>query len=616
MSRRWQTPGTRRISRLDASALDFPALSSRPRESTGQVTSPAGPLAAAPLLDQASPLLVLALVLVVGVAAGLLFRRLGWPAVTGQILAGVALGPSLARHLGLRPVFDLTTVHGMAPLTSFALGLVAVAIGSHLNIQRLRNAGRRLAWLLALEATITPLLVYVAIRAVRSGVPEIAVLLAALAVSTAPATIIALVKETRSRGVFVKTLVACVALDNMACILLFELAHAAARAGRVPGSEPNLWATLTAPLQALIFAVLLGGGIGVALLAATRRVVKPDRLATASLVAILTTSGLADWLGVSPLLSCMFLGITLANLTPDKDEVGHAVFADFESAIYAVFFTLAGMDLEFGYIVPAGLLAMPMFLARGAGKLLAARLAMRIAGATEKVRRYLGLALLPQAGVAVGLMLVVQQDPAFHDIRELFLAIGLTVVTLNEIVGPLLTRFALVRSGDAGKDRPRLIDFLREENIVTGLKVRLETKEEAIRELCTILVRTNHLRLDPEELLASVMEREAQVSTCLGGGLAVPHGTLPEGLPFCGAMGISRRGLEVETPDGRPLHCIVLLATPPDQRERHLQVLAALARALGSDPIVQSQLFNADSPAHAYEILHAEEAEDFNYWLE
>lgn len=568
------------------------------------------------LLAGADSLLVLALVLLAGAAAGNLVRRIGLPAVTGQILAGILLGPSLALEFGLRPVFDLAMIDRLQPLTTFALGLVAVTIGSHLNFDRLRNAGRRLAWMVLLEATLTPLLVFAAIAAVRPDLPEIAALLAALAVSTAPATIIALVKETRSRGVFVKTLIASVALNNMACILIFELMHATARAGRVPGAEATLAWAAVAPLKALLFSSLLGGGAGLLLVLTTRRVVKSDRLATASMLAILLTAGVADWLGVSSLLACMFLGLTLANLTPDKDELGHTVFADFESAIYAVFFTLAGMELDFGYVALAGVLAVPMVLARGAGKIFAARIAMRIAGATERVRRYLGLALLPQAGVAVGLMLVVHEDPAFADIRELFLAIGLTVVTVHEIIGPLLTRHALARSGDFGKDRARLIDFLREENIVTGLKVRMETKEEVIRELCTILVRTNHLKIDPEQLFASVMERESQVSTCVGGGLAVPHGTLPPGERFCGAMGLSRRGLDVETPDGRPLHCIVLLAAPPDQRERHLQVLAALARAIGTDPVVQSQLFNAHSPAHAYEILHAEESEHFNYWLE
>ena len=82
-----------------------------------------------------------------------------------------------------------------------------------------------------------------------------------------------------------------------------------------------------------------------------------------------------------------------------------------------------------------------------------------------------------------------------------------------------------------------------------------------------------------------------------------------------GAMGISKEGLSFETPDGRPIHCMVLLATPESQRERHLEVIAALARAIGRDHNIQEQLFNAETPAHAFEVLHAEEAEDFNYYL-
>ena len=81
-------------------------------------------------------------------------------------------------------------------------------------------------------------------------------------------------------------------------------------------------------------------------------------------------------------------------------------------------------------------------------------------------------------------------------------------------------------------------------------------------------------------------------------------------------MGISREGLDFESPDGRRIHCLVVLATPAKQRDRHLEVLAALARAVGTDPNVQRQLFNAETSAHAYDILHAEESEDFNYFLE
>ncbi len=91
---------------------------------------------------------------------------------------------------------------------------------------------------------------------------------------------------------------------------------------------------------------------------------------------------------------------------------------------------------------------------------------------------------------------------------------------------------------------------------------------------------------------------------------------LEEGDAIVGAMGISQKGLNFDTPDGRPVHCMVVLATPPTKRDQHLEVLAALARAIGTDPVVQHALFNVDTPGHAYEILHAGESEDFNYFLE
>lgn len=577
------------------------------------LTSPDHPAGGVSLLADASPLLVVALILVSGFSAGILFQRFRLPAVTGQILVGVLLGPSAAQLLGVTPIFDAEAIHGLQPVTNFALGLVAVTVGSHLSFRRLRNAGKRLSWLILFESTLLPLLVGLAVLAFEPGEFELAILLAALAISTAPATVLALIRETRSHGVFVKTLLAGVALDNMSCILLFEVAHSVTRASLV-GDGAGVPALLVAPLVTLGLSAVLGFGVALFLILATRHVVSSGRLATFSFIGILLTSGLADFLGASPLLSCMFMGITLANLTPDKDEVGHAVFSDFQSAIYAVFFTLAGMELDFAYLVPGGVIAAVMFSARALGKISSGYLAMRIAGATDRVRKYLGLSMLPQAGVAVGLMLIIAEDSAFAEIRDLFLAVGLTVVTLNEIVGPIVTRIALSKSGDFGKDRARLIDFIREENIVTNL--RAASKSEAIEMLSHVLVQSNHLAIDKDEFTKSVLERESQVTTCIGGGLALPHGVSPDGAPLCGAMGISSEGLDFDSMDGKPVHCMVVLATPENERDRHLEVLAALARAIGSDPAVQSQLYHAKSPAHAYEILHAEESEDFNYWLE
>ena len=303
-------------------------------------------------MPDANPILTLSVVLVAGVGFGALAKRFHLPTVTGQILVGILIGPAV---IG---VFRFETIHDLEPIIDFALGLMAVDVGSHLSLRRLGNAKRRLALLLVLEATITPALVFLGVRLAGTSW-YMSHLLAAIAISTAPATILSIVKETRSKGVFVKTLVAAVALNNLICILAFELAHTVAGVA-VGGGSQALSTILLAPFLELVLAMLLGCGAGLALVIATRGIVRQDRLTAASIIAILLTIGIAQHYDISVLLSCLFLGVVLANLTPEKEEIGHEVFENFEYAIYAVFFTVAGMELQFEYLLPAGAVAAAM----------------------------------------------------------------------------------------------------------------------------------------------------------------------------------------------------------------------------------------------------------------
>lgn len=561
-----------------------------------------------PLPPNASPLLVLAIVLLTGAAVGWVARRFHLPSITGQIAAGIMLGPGL--HL-----IDPASLDALRPLTHFALALMAVTVGSHMNVRRLRNAGSRLLLLLLFEATITPAIVILAVVVSPAVDWSGGLLFGALAISTAPATILALVRETRSRGVFVKTLIAAVALNNMACILLFEIARAIAHV-RLGGSDQDLSHELAGPARQLVTALLLGGAAAIAMEVFARVFVRRDRLATSAFVAVLLVSGLASAVDASPLLAALFLGVIQANVTRERERFVDALFSDFWPAILVVFFTLAGMELNVGHAKEVGLVAALFVTARAAGKLVSTSLAMRLAGATEKLRKYLGLALMPQAGVAIGLVILLEDDPVFregpgHDLMPLFVGVVLSAVMISEIVGPLLTRFALIRSGEVGRDRLRLIDFIQEENIVIGLSA--QTMEDAIEQLTDVLLTSHDLPPeDKEPLLRSILEREAEVSTCLGGGLAVPHGILPRGSKMLGVMGLSRKGLPFPTPDGEPVRCVVLLATPDNERDRHLQVLAALARTFGGDTELREQLLNAKSAAHAFDALDAEGTESLN----
>lgn len=559
------------------------------------------------ILHDAGPLLILAFVILVGFAFGELAKRIRLPSITGQVVAGVVMGKA-----GL-DLFEERALVDLQPLTHFALGLIAVTVGAHLNIKRLRNAGRRLFFLLITESTIVPLSVFLALWGLVGLSPSESILYATVAIATAPATVVAIVRETRSKGVFVKTLVAAVALNNMACILLFEVARAVTTSWEQ--GQTNLSMAWQQPASELLIALAIGGGAAIAMSSISRLALPAERLATAAVAALALTSGLASTFDVSPLLACLFLGMIQTNITPNRSQLIDSIFADFQPAILTVFFVLAGLHISLEHAALAGISALVLFTARIGGKLIAAGLAMRLAQATDRVRDNLGFALIPQAGVAIGLVIILQDDPAFAGIAESFTAVVLTVVTANEIIGPLMTRFALDRTGETNRDRMRLIDFLQEEQIVTDFRAR--SKEHAIEELVDLLLRTNDLAgVSRSALLDSVQAREAEASTCLGGGLAVPHGILPEGRPLVGVMALSREGLDFETPDGRPVHCMVLLGTSPEERDRHLQVLAALARTIGTEASFQEELFNAKSPAHAYEILHGEESEDFNYFLD
>jgi Kef-type K+ transport system membrane component KefB/mannitol/fructose-specific phosphotransferase system IIA component len=562
------------------------------------------------LLERAGPLLILAIVILVGVLLGGGAKRIGLPGITGQILAGILMG-----RAGL-DLFGEDELESLEPITHVALGLIAVTVGAHLNIQRLRNAGRRLVFMLLTESLVTPAIVLFTLWGLLGTSLELAILLAAVSIATAPATIVAMVKETRAKGVFVKTLIATVALNNMACIVAFEVARAAA--GYWHGHAVDSGAhtdLLDGPAAELIAAILIGALVALAMNQFARLAVRSDRVATGAVVALMLTTGLATTLDVSPMLACVVLGVVQTNITRTRSHLVDSVFADFEPAILAIFFTLAGMHLTPDHLDVAGVVALAYFVARFGGKLLSADLAMRLAGATDRVRRYLGLALIPQAGVAVGLVIVIQNDAGFSHLAGVFSAVVLSVVTINEIVGPVLTRAALRRTGEAGRDRLRLIDFIQEENIITDFHA--DDKEDAIHALVDLMMRSHELHgIDRESLVQSVLEREQQASTCLGGGLSVPHGILPAGQAMVGVMALSREGIPFDTPDGQPIHCMVLLGTAPDERDRHLQVLAALARTVGTDLDFQDRLFNAKSAAHACEILHGEESEDFNYFLE
>jgi mannitol/fructose-specific phosphotransferase system IIA component (Ntr-type) len=261
----------------------------------------------------------------------------------------------------------------------------------------------------------------------------------------------------------------------------------------------------------------------------------------------------------------------------------------------------------------AGMVAL-FFGSRAVGKVISSYTSFTLAGALSSMRKYMGVALLPHGGVAVGLILFTQTDPNLAEYADTILAVGLSALAINQLIGPSATKHALHAAGEANTDRPRLLDFLREQDIVTDFSAA--SKEEAMEQLVNLLYKTHEVTMDKKVFLEMVLQRDAEESTCLGEGLMIPHAVFDDpNADMAGVMAISPKGLDFETPDGRPVHAIVLLATPAGDRMRHLEVLAAFAKAIGGDRNIREQLYNAHSAAHAYQLLHAKDAQDFNYFI-
>ena len=576
----------------------------------------------------------LSLVLVAGIIGGELVGRLKLPKVTGWIFTGILLRATAPYHMqytGLSPNYpdpsdpesSVDNIAKFGPYMNFVLGYIAFTVGAALHFASLRNAWKRLSLLLLGEALITPTIVVVFLvlfgRLLSPDQMTIraAMILAAVAIAGAPGTTVLVVQEARARGILTRTLVAAVALIDMVAVGAFAFVVSYLADGGGSEAWHTTWSNaLGTVLHEFGLAFAVGSLSAMLALFLTRTLVGPAFVGPTMVAVILSSWGAAVGFGVSGILACTFAGITVSNIRHDTVRSTEAYLHSIGGVLFAAFYTFAGMKLDFSLVVKAAGLVFVYFAARFIGKYTGAYLAMSLADVPAKLKNYLGLALLPHGGVAVGLILLVQADPRFADVSEIVTTVGLAALAINQLLGPSGTRISLTRAGETGKDLPRLLDFLDEHHI--AVNVVGTTKEEVITSLADQLYTTTVKPSIPqEEFVRKVLERENIESTCLSQGLMIPHAILEEAeADFTGILGISSEGLHLGAPDGRPIHAILLLATPEKERTRHLEVLAAFARAITGDVNLREQLYHARSAAHAYDVLHADEAEDINYFIE
>lgn len=385
--------------------------------------------------------LSLAIMLLAGFLATRVTKKLHLPDVTGYILAGVAIGPYA---LNLLP---LEVIQGMDFITDVALAFIAFGVGRYFKWNKLKSNGPGVIVVTIFESLAAfALVTLVMVFLFRLSLP-FSLLLGAISSATAPASTIMTIRQYRAKGPFVNTILEVVALDDAVCLIAFSACTAVVSAEGGDRLHP------LAILEPILFSLLsIAGGVLVGLiLSKTADPRTRDHRLILVVAALLAVTGLCSAAGVSPLLSCMAVGTAYINAGGRKktfDQVGAAT-----PPILLLFFVLSGARLQVPMLATAGVVGLVYFFIRILGKYAGAWLGCAITHTPTPTRRYLGLALIPQAGVSIGLAVLAERllpGPSGSLVSTIILSSGV----LYELVGPACVKASLFLSHTLVKEVP------------------------------------------------------------------------------------------------------------------------------------------------------------------
>jgi Kef-type K+ transport system membrane component KefB len=409
-------------------------------------------------LENLHPLVHIGLLLLCGYTGGRIANYVKAPRVSGYIVTGMLLGPSVLGVFNEQLVKEDLTI-----ITDIALSIIAFSIGGSLVLRKLKRLGRQILWITPLQALAaflftTALIAFVfplfggrglASESFLDILFPMALVIGAISAATAPAATLAIIHEYKAKGPLTTILLGVVALDDGLTIFFYAFAMSIAQA--LVTHEALSWQDIVAiPLFHILIALALGGAVGVCLRQLIRFVRGREGMLGVTLGTVLLTSGIAIGLEASSLLANMMLGFMVANCVRQGDQLFEVV-ESIEEPIFAMFFILAGAHLDLGIIQTAGWLTLAITVGRFSGKLLGSRFGAQISQAPEAVKRYLGLGLLPTAGVTVGLVLLAADIFGPSRISEVMVGAVLGSVIINELMAPILVRYALTKAGETGK---------------------------------------------------------------------------------------------------------------------------------------------------------------------
>lgn len=433
-------------------------------------------------LSRTSPVPVIiisiSIILLLGFLVSRITKRLKLPNVTAYILVGIIIGPYC---FDIIPDYVIT---GMDFISDIALAFIAFSVGEYFRFSKLRKNGTKIVAITLFEALTASVLVFVLTYFILHLGLAFSIILAALASATAPASTMMTIRQTRAKGDFVDTLFSVVALDDVVSLVAYSVAVSIALAS-LGGGLSAADILLPIAFNVMMIAIGIGGGFLLKFLMAKR---STDNRLIVSIALLFALCGIGAAVNVSPLLGCMAMGTVYINFTGDDKLFKQLNY--FSPPILLLFFVKSGLSFRLDALVnvqssiggiPLLVIGILYFVVRIVGKYGGAFIGCLVAKKDKPVRNYLGLALAPQAGVAIGLAALGARVLG-GDMGSMLQTIILTSSILYELVGPALAKLSLYLSGSYGKESPP-----EEATDATNQKPTQEDEIAALKEkLCQI----------------------------------------------------------------------------------------------------------------------------------
>ena len=409
-------------------------------------------------------LLSLSIALLSGLLLSRLAKLLKLPAVTAYLVAGIIIGPCVLGRLGVGGIGFVSedNVESFSLICDVALGFIAFSIGNEFRLTQLKKIGKQATIVGILQAVITTLLVDAALIGLHFIIPDqfplpAAIVLGAIASATAPAATLMVVKQYKAKGPVTDILLPVVALDDAVGLVIFAVSFGVAKA--LNAGAVDVVSVVVEPLLEVVLSLALGVAMGVIFTFCEKFFHSRSKRMSISIGFVILTIALsklhfepfggAIHIGFSSLLVCMMLGTIFCNICDFSEELMERVDR-WTAPLFVLFFVLSGAELDLTVFesLTVVLIGIVYILSRSVGKCSGAFASAKLAKCDKNIVKYLGITLLPQAGVALGMADMASKSPELGTAGVIIGNITLFAVLIYEIFGPMLTKMALLKAGD------------------------------------------------------------------------------------------------------------------------------------------------------------------------